>query len=158
MKNKRIKSKIFYYNLWKDRGGFIRVIEAFIAVLLIMGVVLFVINRGHVGEEDISSRVYDSQVAALRKIELSDSLRNVILSVPNESLPLKGEEIPSEIKAALDISSLDYLNCSANICSLDEICSMNFYVDENVYVQSVPISANLNLYGPRQLRLFCWLK
>ncbi|MBD3247200.1 hypothetical protein GF378_01110, partial [Candidatus Pacearchaeota archaeon] len=56
--------------MFKDKRGWIRIIEAFIAVLLVAGALLIVINQGYIGKADISEQVYEVQLAILREIEL----------------------------------------------------------------------------------------
>src|SRR3989344_493349 len=70
------KPKIIY-----DKRGWIRVVEAFVAILLIVGVLLFVINKGYIGKKDISKQVYDAEISVLREIELDDNLREEILKL-----------------------------------------------------------------------------
>ena len=63
----------------RNKRGWIRIVEAFIAVLLVAGILLFVINKGYIGRRDISQQVYDAQLAVLREIQLNDTLRTQIL-------------------------------------------------------------------------------
>ena len=39
-----------------NKKAWIRIIEAFVALLLITGVLLIVINKGYIGKEDVSSK------------------------------------------------------------------------------------------------------
>ena len=66
----------------RNKRGWIRVVEAFVAILLITGVLLIVINKGYIGKKDISKQVYDTELSILREIELDDGLRNQILILP----------------------------------------------------------------------------
>jgi hypothetical protein len=140
----------------KQKRGWIRIIEAFIAILLIASVLLIVINKGYVGRTDVSSKVYDSQVNVLREIELDQSLRSVILDV---NAPLSGEDVPIQIREKIENRMPDNIACSSKICVLDELCSLEDYPEaENVYAQSVAITANLSEFDPKQLKLFCWIE
>jgi len=136
----------------RNKRGWIRIVEAFIAVLLIAGVLLFVINKGYIGKSDISDQVYDIQLSVLREIELDNSLRVSVLQY-NES---RGDSLPSGITTKVNQRKPDYLTCSAKICDLDVICSLDQYIDTDVYAQAVAIAAQGDLYYPRQLKLFCW--
>jgi len=135
--------------------GWIKIVEAFIAILLIAGTLLIVINQGYIGRTNISSKIYEMEVSVLREIELNDMLRNEILAV---SLPTKWDEFPANVKNKIKNRIPDYLECTAKICEMDKICALDEYVDKDVYVQSVAITANLETYNPRQLKLFCWVK
>ncbi len=135
----------------KNKRGWIRIIEAFIAVLLITGVLLFVINKGYIGKRDISEQVYQVQLAVLREIQLNSDLRTQILSISLE------EEVPEEVTAKINKRIPDYLNCTSSICNLSSVCPMEeVFIERDIYAQSVAIAAEGEEYGPRQLKLFCW--
>ena len=50
------------------------------------------------------------------------------------------------------------LICEARVCDLDKVCAMEQIIDADVYAQAVAITANNEIYSPRQLKLFCWKK
>ncbi|MBD3247008.1 hypothetical protein GF378_00105 [Candidatus Pacearchaeota archaeon] len=147
--------------MFKDKRGWIRIIEAFIAVLLVAGALLIVINQGYIGKADISEQVYEVQLAILREIELNDNMRSNLLEINEGDLPVKWDEFDSQgltnVKNKINERVPDYLNCTAKVCLLDVICySEGAPVDRDVYAQSVAIAANLETYSPRQLKMFCW--
>jgi len=134
-----------------NKRGWIKIVEAFIAVLLIAGVLLVVINKGYIGRTDISEQVYQTQLAVLREIELDSQLRTAVLAADF------GENIPASVEERINKRMPDYLNCSAKICELDAVCSLGEYpFDKDVYAQPVAITAEGDNYDPRQLKLFCW--
>lgn len=143
----------------KNKKGWIRIVEAFVALLLIMGVLLVVINKGYIGKKDISQQVYEVQIGILREVELDDSLRNELLEVANlpadeTALTTSASNTINKIKSRLP----DYLDCETKLCELDKICALENYPDKDIYAQAVAISATLEKYQPRQLKLFCWVK
>ncbi len=133
-----------------NKRGWIKIIEAFIAILLVAGVLLFVINKGYVGKRDISGRVYEAQVAILREIELEEGLRTQIL---NANL---GGVVPQAVLDKIEQRKPDYLTCDGKICGLDAICELDSYIEKDIYAQSVAIVADKDNFEPRQLKLFCW--
>ena len=137
----------------KNKRGWIKIVEAFIAVLLITSVLLIIINKGYIGGKDISQKVYDVQLSILREIELDDSLRAEILGV--ENIPVEVDE-NSEVYKRIENRKPAYLKCSAKICDLNVICALDNYPDTDVYVQSVAIATTLQSDAMRQLKLFCW--
>ena len=138
----------------KNKRGWIRIVEAFVAILLISGTLLIVLNKGYLKNKDISSKVYDSQISVLREIELNDELRNEILNIPG----LPTENISANVTNKILDRIPTYLECKAKICKMDRICELNSYPNKNVYAQAVAISATSKKYAPRQLKLFCWRK
>jgi hypothetical protein len=147
-----------------NKRGWIRIVEAFFSLLLIAGVFLIVYNKGYIGGDDISSRVYDLQLSVLREIELNDNLREQILCTPlpcGSLLPEVGiededESFPEDVKSKIDERIPDSFICRSKICEINEICELNEYIDKDVYAQSVVIAATLEIYSPRQLKMFCW--
>jgi hypothetical protein len=137
------------------KKGWIKIVEAFISILLVTGVLLVVIQKGYIGKEDISEAVYENQISVLREIELDSTMRQEIL---NSTLPVSGEDIPNDIKEKVNSRMPDYLECEIRICAMNEICAMQTYIDQEVYAQSVAVTATLETYDPRQLKLFCWVR
>lgn len=142
----------------KSRRGWIRVVEAFVAVLLIVGVLLFVINKGYIGKKDISKQIYDSEISILREIELNDILRSEILSlqIDENGVMVTNSNLPN-VYQKIKNRSPEYLECEGKICELDKICIIE-NTDKDIYAQAVAISSTNTIYSPRQLKLFCWVK
>ena len=142
-----------------NKKGWIKIVEAFIAILLVAGVLLIVINQGYIGKKDISSDVYDVEVSILREIQLNDALRDDILNA--EPIPIKWDDFPPNIKTKIIDRTPNYLDCEAEICEMDEVCELDEYPEKDVYAQSVAITTTLETPEEqqlRQLKLFCWVK
>jgi len=145
----------------KNKRGWIRIVEAFVAVLLVTGVVLVIIDRGYIEKEDISTKVYKAQLSILREVESDDCLREDILNV--EELPVSWENFNEE-NNLLDVKERilkrvpNYLECEARICALTDICEFDKDYNIDIYAQAVGVTATLEIYDPRQLKLFCWVK
>ncbi|MFH1503452.1 MAG: hypothetical protein ABIE36_02240 [Candidatus Diapherotrites archaeon] len=142
----------------KSKKGWIEIVEVFIAILLLTGVLLVVIRSANSKENEIASKIYEKEVAILKDIELNNELRTEILSsnVPIEwdgfdsALPKTTERLNSLIPA--------YLECKAKICELNDACILNDFPKGSIYVKSLVISADADTYSPRQLKLFCRVK
>jgi len=148
----------------KNKKGWIRIVEAFIALLLIMGVLLFVINRGGFGGDDLSNEIYKVQVSVLREIETDASLREVILkeNLANK-LPIPWINFTDEtgllpVKQRIEERMPEYLECEGMLCELDTICNLDSYSEKDIYAQAVAITADKKNYQPRQLKIFCWTR
>lgn len=143
----------------KSKKAWIKIFEAVIAVLLIAGVLLVIVGRGGTGDDKESLRIQDIEVSILREIELSN-LRDVIIDA--EPLPIDWVDFESEglgeVKANIISKTPDYLDCKARLCNMTDSCVLGEDKDAEVYVQSVVITASLETYSPRQLKLFCWEK
>jgi len=149
----------------KNKKGFIRIFEAFVAILLITGVVLFVINKGYIGKEDASQRFYNVELSVLREIQLNNNLRQEILEIDVNQLPIENDDgsglFPFIVNQTIDnrIQGFGFLACKVKICELDRICTLqSFPLGKDVFAQSIAITSTLEIYQPRQLKMFCWEK
>lgn len=142
-----------------NKKAWIRIVEAFVAILLVLGVSLVMLGEGYVGKKDISKKVYDAELSILREIQLDDNLRNEILSIETKNLPMSWENIlfPKNVKDRVIKRIPNYLECYTKICELEKLCELDKPLLKDIYAQSVGIAANLTLYDPRQLKLFCWV-
>lgn len=142
----------------KNKRGWIRIVEAFVSILLITGAVLIVLNKGYIGKEDVSERVYQTELSILREIQTDDALRTEIMNAP-EPLPIIwedfGEKAPN-LRARILSRTPNYLNCIGQICEIDELCVLEENKKKDVFAQSVIIAATLSEVKYRQVKLFCW--
>jgi hypothetical protein len=145
-------------NTKKNKRGWIRIVEAFFSLLLIAGALLIVLNKGYLGGEDQSARIYDLQLSVLREIELDDILRQEILNVNEAILPIEDthSSFPKDVMERINERMPDSFTCKAKICEINVLCELNEYIDKDVYAQPVAITATLEDYSPRQLKIFCW--
>jgi hypothetical protein len=149
-----------------QKRGWIRIVEAFVAIMLIMGVALVVISQGYFSSGDTSEKIYDAQKAVLRQIELDDSLRESILTAtPDTGSGKPGYYIvPTGVNATINnyLQDYAYLECVTLICDLDIVCSLDPFPEKakgkDVYAQPVAITSTLNTFELRQIKLFCWVK
>lgn len=137
------------------KKGWIRMVEVFISITLIMGFLIIMISDES-PESEFNERVYSFQSNVLKEIENNDLLRGKIIDV--SSLPVLWEEenFPSDIKEKINSEKPVYVNCTAKICGIGSDCLFQEDADKDIYSHSVGIFADNLEYSPRQLRLFCW--
>lgn len=140
-----------------NKHGWIRIVEAFVAVLLIAGLVLVVLGKGYLEQTEPEDDIYEAERAVLTSIQLNESLRSEVLGVA--TIPIESTEggFPSGILNKIN-NTAQYLNCSAKICSLDDNCIIEFIDDKNIYTREIPITTNSTSYNPRKLKIFCFVK
>ena len=160
-KNEKQGNQTFLsYNFFpKNHKGWIKIVEAFVAILLVMGVLLVVINQGNLEKKDISSKVYDAELLILREIQLNDALRRDILN--SGAPPIEWANFPPSVKNKIIDRTPNYLTCVGEICAMDKICKLGVYPEKDVYAQSIAITTTLDTPEEqrlRQLKLFCWAK
>ena len=85
-----------------------------------------------------------------------------ILNIDENELPIEWENFESkglgDIKDKINEMAPKYLECKAKICKLNDACVLDELTKQEIYVQRVTIAANYEIFSPRQLKLFCWVK
>ena len=144
----------------KNKRGWIKIAEAFVAILLLAGIVLFVINKGsneNTGIE-VSAAVQDTEISILRSIELNNTLRAEVLATNGE---VEWVNFPTQApgtKVAIENKIPNNLGCEAKICSPAGPCALSGTQEKNIYAESVIITSTQSTFKPRLLKLFCWEK
>ena len=135
----------------------IEVLEAFIAISLIMVIVLLILQQNSPQKESISEEVYSKEIGLLRAFQLNETYRADIL---NTIVPSYWNEssFPSKIKEEIERKKPSSLDCRAKICEINEPCAIEEEIEKDIYMQSAFISANATTYSPKELKLFCWEK
>jgi hypothetical protein len=144
----------------KNKKGWIMIVEAFVAILLIGAVLVVILNQQNSKTNDPTSSVGNYENYILRTIELNDSMRGELINIDNSNLPVNWStsNFPSDIEKTITNLTLNSLVCQAQICLTNDTCKFESKVDKDVYVQSIFITATDSNYNPRQLKLFCWTK
>jgi len=143
------------------KASWIKIVEAFFAILLIVGVLLFLISKGYVGKTNNEEKVYRIENSILREIELDDDLRNNVLetTIPGDGQPASP---PQQVEAKIEERKPNYLTCASSVCDPQSACGLpsaggGYPQDTEVYAQSVLITATLDRgYNPKKLKIFCW--
>ena len=158
-KNKKTGNFLAKIFLKKNRRGWIEIVEAFVAILLVAGVLLVVLNRGGSQRADISNKAYEAELSILREIQTNDTLRAEILGVA-EPMPVEWSDarFPAELKEKITFRTPNYLSCIGKICNMTQICVTSESPEKDIYSQSVSITSTLQTLGYRKLNLFCWTK
>lgn len=139
----------------KSKKGWIEIVEVFVTIFLLTGVLFVVLENSNPKEKIITPIIYEQEISILREIELNNTLRTEILSA---TLPLQWSKFDTDVpnvKGKITSTTPSNLECIAQICELNDLCTSDDFPHVSVYVKSLVISADLNTYSPRQLKLFC---
>ena len=131
----------------RNKRGWTSVIEVFVSILLIAGIMAVVINSNAVQKPKISEQIYKEQALILKIIQMDDDLREEVLS---KNFNMENEKIKNTIP--------DYLKCEAKICDFPEECNLDALPEKEIYAKSVLITATADEYKPKELKLWCWEK
>lgn len=141
----------------KNNRGWIMIVEVFIGILLVLAVLVVSLNNPYLNQGDPYEKFYSIENAILGSIQINNSLRTVVI---NTVVPAgwDGSNFPAEIKDKINSETPNYLNCTANICMMNESCEMQDLPKQDIYVESVSITTDFQKYDPRKIKLFCWEK
>lgn len=131
----------------KNKKAWLRIVEAFLAVIIILGTVLVIYTGQEGAKPDIAEDIYQKQRAVLDVISKNDSLRQDVLNKntgPINDIIIK--MIPNNWGFAINISEPT------------KIASANLPNDKDIYVTEVLVTSTLQEYSPKKLRFFVWLK
>ena len=143
-----------------NKRGWIKIVEAFVAILIIVGVALFLYGNRNTQNKDLSSEIFPIERAILEEIQNNEDFRTIIVGI--KEVPVEWENFTSaglaKIKENIEGKTPTNLECVAKICELgNAICDIG-YLNKEVYAQPIVISTNVSEYSPKQLKLFCYLK
>jgi len=131
----------------KNKKGWMRILEATIAVLIVV-VVMVTIYLNQASEEVVlEDPLQEIQSWILKEISVNEGLRGFVLEDNLTAIEdYVGEKLPSSY------------NHSILICDLVEACDLGFEIVGDLYIQEVLIFANQTKYNPRRVKLFVWEK
>ena|SRR3989338_5328798 len=129
----------------KNKKAWLRIFEAFIAILLVLGVLIVMVTRSYNYDEE--ENVQETQRFILEQVSADDELRKDILQEDN-----------ARVNQTIATLIPPHWNFETKICNLSVICGMSNYTEKNVYADEILIAANLTRYNPKKLRFFVWMK
>ncbi len=151
----------------KGKSGWIRILEATIAVMIVSGAMIAVYSNQSVREDvTISDYSYSLQKEILADIALRTDLRLDVLSVVDDS---PGDPSYDKLNVFVKEKIPDVFGYSLRICdlgNLTDFCKMDSKIfiatlDKDVYVEEIVISSEVGggpdaVYSPKKVRLFFW--
>lgn len=135
----------------KNRRGWLRIVEAMTALLIILGILLTLsINKEARKSDDLGPLI----TPILEEIAQNAQFRTQILSDASAEASIK-QFVGTKITGALGYD--------VKICEPNDICSLNSYpanIDGNVYAKERMISASpeMTIYAPKKVKIFLWRK
>jgi len=137
----------------KTKRGWIRILEATIAVLMISGILIVVYSRYNIRDTGPEDYIYSLQRQILRDISSRTDLRSYALtdntSILNDYV---NEKIPTTFNYSLKICNFTSPPTPCKLDATDFIVTMN----TDIYVEEIVISADFETYSPKKVKLFVW--
>jgi hypothetical protein len=140
----------------KNKRGWMRILEATVAVMIVSGVLVVVYSRQVDRGMEPADYFYNLQRQILMDISSNSLMRLAVLNDDvNEIEKFAKERIPTAF------------GFSVKICDLGDICQLDSTIyketlDKDIFVEEVVISSDLGdgsgnqIYDPKKLILFVW--
>ena len=141
----------------KNKKSWIKLVEAFVAIIFIVGALSIVIYKENLKKENISQEIDKKQIEILHSIQENSALRLEIIN--STTIPIDSNQIgfPSNTRNFLIEQTPSNMNCSLNICVPESECLLlNNPNNKEIYKRSIILTSTLEMYSPKKLSLFCW--
>lgn len=138
----------------RNKKGWIKIVEAFIAIGLFAGLLFLVIENDPVREYE-REFIEMKQNEILNGIQINNSLRNEVLSISNFDLSSNDSAFSNPLTNYLSDNLFSDLNCYLKVCSTDMSCLLAESSNEEIYAKDVIITSTLDEYSPQRLKMFC---
>lgn len=141
-----------------NKRGWLRILEATIAILLISTVLVTVYSR-QISKPDTSEYIYNLQMQVLKEISLRSDLRFAALNGSAEALVFLNEFVTQKVPTSYNFT---LLVCDlGTVCELDEGVLISTLRDSiDVYAEEKIISAVVSTagqtYSPKVVKIFIW--
>ncbi|MCA9487517.1 MAG: hypothetical protein KC516_00995 [Nanoarchaeota archaeon] len=143
----------------KNKKGWIKILEAFIAILLLIVVISSIVISNNSNDNSLEKQVHEIESSILKEIQVNETLRSKVLS-QSEIVKSGEENFPEILQMHLNNSAPPSLNCSGKICGFSDDCTLTEeelpQVNKDIYVKSTLISADHDIYSPKNVVIFCW--
>lgn len=148
----------------KNKRGWIRIVEATIAIVLILGTIIIINQSKKINSEsDLTEKIPPILDEISKNISLRDKIVRYYVSQP---VTVEEENFNKGVINELSISVSNLIDGTLighdlRICLPQEICSLEEYPSTargDVYAGERIISSTLDLYSPKKIKLFLWAK
>ena len=140
-----------------EKKGYLRIVEAFIAIILIASVLIF-LYVNNVQKPNYEESIYKLERAILEEISSNSSLRDAVLNGDYKLTNQGAENNRTLINNAINKYINNEFNFAFKICDLNEVCGAESFVNKEVFSNQISVSSNLDIYDPKIIRLFIWEK
>jgi hypothetical protein len=149
--------------LINNKRGIIRIIEATIAIVIILGVILVISStRRTASESDMTGTIN----SLLEELSRNDALREEIVTTYDLNINATdppNDKITADIMAFLDerITNKAAFGYAAVVCSPSYTCGLEPYpdnVDGDIFTNSRTLSSTLEQFSPKRVKIFLWRK
>jgi len=133
-----------------NKKGWLRIAEAFIAIVIIAGVLLFVFTK-NINKPSMEEQIYNIEKEILEGIADNAELRERVLNMEEREIEIFiSENLPSN------------LGFYVRVCEIDNVCGLpnpaETYTNKAIYSKERIITSTLTEFEPKKIKLFVWEK
>jgi len=136
-----------------NKKGFIKIIEAFLSIMLLLGLILLAVNNNRVSSKN-SDYILQKESDILSQIQMNNTLRQIIIQTIDYNLTSNDTAFNSELANYTKDEIIGY-DCYLKICPPEGICNVNLNSQEDLYAREVLIVSSQTEYNPKKLKIFC---
>ncbi len=132
------------------KQGYIKTLEAVIAIIVILSFVYFVLPTTHEESKGSEKEIGLLQRSFLEGVRGNDDLRSCVIGWNDTN------SCRVDIFNYLNNTFPNYYSYNITVCNLDLYCEAGIPSDRNVYVSSTVIVANASDKNPKAVRVYTW--
>lgn len=131
-----------------NNRGWLRIVEASIAVIILIGIAAIISSQGsNVQKDDLSRTIHPM----LEELSKNDTLRAKILNFDENS------DINSDLRNFINPRMRSDLNYTIQVCPVMSNCLiLNKPGTRDIYSDELIITSNLTAYAPKKVKLYMW--
>jgi len=135
-----------------SKKGWIRIVEAVISVLLLLGFIMIVLQQ-NTQKPELSESIYKIQHQVLREVANNYTLRNEVINYDTtKSINSTYNFIANRLKPFP-------LSFGLGVCPAEQTCPCEGCPsNKEIFADEIIISTNLSAYIPKKLVMYSWVK
>lgn len=135
----------------RNKKGWIKVLEAFISIVLLLGLLFVIVNTQERKNSDEIHMIKIERI--IEDIRINETLRNEIIIQSN--LPIHSNQSGFSQTLKNFIESKNYDGCSMGICESNDSCDLLENIKGEVFTKESFFVGNDEMFSPRKLKIFC---
>ena len=142
----------------KDKKGFLRLVEAVIAIMLVLGVLVFISSNR---KSNVESSLSEQIPPLLEEIAKDTTLREGIVTSEDAAIESKENEIKNFLNER--VTNL-LIGCDVEICEPinEALCPIQpaypSDAEGEIFVSERVVSSILPQYAPKKVKIFLWMR
>lgn len=141
----------------KNKKGWIKVVEAFIAIIFLVGVIFLVVSSEKFKKQE--PNLYEEMAyEVLFDMQINDTIRKEIISQTDFDIDSNSTGFSAVLRDYLKLHEISGADCYTKVCSAIGDCLIDRDFDGDIFVSEILITSSVDSYSPRKVKMFCLSK